>query len=600
MPHYRSHDFHSGIFFMFKANPFKLILALCVVSISAAGCNGSPDDSTTASPMTSEQGLLRHVPADTPYVFAMIDPLPDEVADKFEPKLDAMLTTYQEVLRAIVQTKLSDKSDAEDGEGTADDAAALLEELAGLLSVEGFRSAGIDRDSTMVFYGAGLLPVLRMTLSDGDLLDATIARMERKANQSMPGAMIVGQSYRYAGDEEARLVVAVIDDEFVMSIVPANLPEDLLKSVLGLTLPSSSIADSGELQKIIDDNGFQSHSVGLIDVERIVATFLDDQSGVNAELLTLMGYDGSILSDVCRSEIRSMASVAPRIVTGYTEISVEKFTSNTVVELRSDIALGLSTLSAPVPGLGSEQGALFSFGMSLDLLAAREFYASRLDALEAEPYQCELFAELQEGVVKGRDMLNQPIPPIVYSFKGFLAVLEDIKGMDLAKNQPPTSADFRLLISTGNAAGLIAMGAMFSPEIAALDLQPDGIPVRFESPQFAGMADAAYVAMTEDALALSIGAGTEARLGDMLTAAISEPTPFMSMEMDAARYYDFIAQAVALEDDEENPTPPELKAAIGEMIGIVGDMFSRMTIEVEFTDRGIEFPTTIVLSDETR
>ncbi len=582
---------------MFKANPFKLILALCIVSITAAGCNGAPDDSTIAPPMTSEQGLLRYVPADTPYVFAMIDPLPDDVADKFEPKLDAMLTTYQEVLRATVQTRATDKSDAEDGNGIPDEAAALLQELAGLLSIEGLRSAGIDRDSTMVLYGAGLLPVMRMTLSDGELLEATIARMEKKANQSMSVAMIDGQSYRYAGDEEARLVVAVIDDEFVLSIVPANLPEDFLKSVLGLTLPSSSIADTGELQKVIDDNGYLSHSVGLIDVERIVATFLDDQSGVNAELLTLMKYDGSVLSDVCKSEIRSMATVVPRIVTGYTEMSVEKFMSNTIIELRNDIAAGLSTLSAPVPGLGSEQGALFSFGMSLDLLAAREFYSSQLDEVEAEPYQCELFAELQEGVVKGREVLNQPIPPIVYGFKGFLAVVEDIKGMDLAKKQPPTSADFRFLISTDNAEGLLAMGAMFSPEIAALDLQPDGVPVQFESPQFAGMIDVAFVAMTEDALALSIGAGTEARLGDMLTAAISEPTPFMSMEMDAARYYDFIAQAVALEDDEENPTPPELKAAISEMIGVVGNMFSRMTIEVEFTERGVEFPSTVVMSD---
>ena len=599
MPEYHSHHFHNGNFFMFKANPLKLILALSFVSITAAGCNGSPDDSKIAPPSTAEQGLLRYIPADTPYVFAMIDPLPDEVADKFEPKLDAMLKTYQEVLRATIQTRAADKSDAEDENenGIPDEAAALLEELAGLLSIEGLRSAGIERDSTMVLYGAGLLPVMRMTLSDGDLLEATIARVEKEANQSMAVTMIDGQSYRYAGDEEARLVVAVIDDEFVISIVPTNLPEDSLKSVLGLTLPSSSIADTGELQKIIDDNGYQSHSVGLIDVERIVATFLDDQSGVNAELLTLMEYDGSVLSDVCKSEIRSMATVVPRIITGYTEMSVEKFTSNTIVELRSDIAAGLGTLPAPVPGLGSEQGALFSFGMSLDPLAAREFYASQLDAMEAEPYQCELFAELQAGVVQGREVLNQPIPPMVYGFKGFLAVIEDIQGLDLAKKQPPTSADFRFLIATNNAEGLLAMGAMFSPEIAALDLQPDGVPVRFESPQFANVVDVAYVAMTEGALALSMGAGTEARLGDMLTAAFSDPTPFMSMEMDAARYYDFIAQAVALEDDEENPTPPELKAAISEMVGVVGNMFSRMTIEIEFTERGVEFPTTIVLSD---
>jgi hypothetical protein len=337
--------------------------------------------------------------------------------------------------------------------------------------------------------------------------------------------------------------------------------------------------------------------VGLIDVGRIVATFLDDQSGVNAELLALMDYDGSELDDVCRAEIREMAEIVPRIITGYTEMSVDQFTSNTVIEIRSDIAAGLATLTAPVPGLGSEQGGLASFGMSIDLLAARDFYAARLDAMEADPYECGLFAELQNGVANGREALNQPLPPIVYGFKGFLAVVEDIDGMDLANDQPPTSVDARLLIAADNAAGLLAMGAMFSPEIAALDIQPDGEPVRFESPQLDGVVDAAYVAMTDDALAISVGQGTEARLADMLSADISSPHPFASMEMDAKRYYNLMAETMVLEEDDEDPTPPELKESIANLMTVVGDMFSRMTFQVNFTERGVELPSTVVLSD---
>ena len=580
---------------MLIAFPIKTILAVCFLSLVTAACTDSSDE--TASAPALDPGLLKYVPADTPYIFGMLDPLPDEVADKLEPKIDAILTSYRVVLQTIVEISAEKYSDSQGGDGLPDEAADALEELAGLLSIEGFRSAGIERDSTMVLYGVGLLPVMRMTLSDGALLDAAITRIEAKAKGSMSVATIDGQSYRYAGDEEARLIIAVIDNEFVLSIVPTNLTDELLKSVLGLTLPSSSIAESGELQKIIDDNGYLSHSVGLVNMERIVATFINDQSGVNQEALALMDYDVSELDDVCKSEIREMSGIAPRIVTGYTEMSVDRFVSNTIFELRSDIAAGLATLPAPVPGLGSEQGGLFSFGMSIDLLAAREFYESRLDSMEAGPYECELFADLQKSVEQGREALNQPIPPIVYGFKGFLAVVEDIKGMDLANKQPPTSADLRILVTTDNAAGLLAMGAMFSPEIAGLDIQPDGEPVKFESQQLAGVADAAYVAMTDNALAVSIGQDNEARLADMLFAAIVEPHPFMSMEMDTARYYEFIAKAMDIDDDEEDPTPPELKAAIGDILDVVGDMFSRMSFQVEFTERGVEFPTNIVLSE---
>lgn len=597
MRDYSSGHFCDGMFLMFNAFPSRTIIALAFVSIVALGCNGSPDK-TESAPAT-DPGLLKYVPADTPYVFAMLDPIPDDIADKFEPKLEAILAAYRELLQTIVELGVAKASDSEKAEGLPDEASGVLNELAGLLSVEGLRNAGIDRDSTMVMYGSGLLPVLRMAVTDGDLLEATIARIEEKANDSMSTASIAGQSYRFAGDEKAQLVIAIIEDEFVLSIVPTKLSEDLLKAVLGLTLPATNIADTGELQKIIDDNGFVQHSVGLVDVERIVATFLDDQSGVNAELLTLMDYGVSELDEVCKAEIRAMSGIVPRIITGYTELSVDKFTSNTIVELRSDIAKGLATLPAPVPGLGEKQDGLVAFGMSIDLLAARDFYAARLDAMEAEPYECHLFADLQAGVAQGREALNQPIPPIVYGFKGFLAVVESIEGMDLANNRPPTSARVRFLVAADDAAGLLAMGAMFSPEIAALDIRPDGEPVRFESPQLNGVADAAHVAMTDNALAISLGQGTEARLAGMLAAAISKPHPFVSMEMDAAQYYELIAETMVFEedDDEENPTPPELKAAIAELMTVLGDMFSRMTFQVEFTERGIEFPSTIVLSE---
>jgi hypothetical protein len=584
---------------MFKAVSFKTIITLCFLSIATVACTDSSDD--TVSPAALGAGLLKYVPADSPYVFAMLDPLPDAVADKLEPKVDAILKSYQGLLHQFVKISAEVAADAEGEDGLPEESLAALQEFGSLLSIEGLRSIGIERDSTAVLYGAGLLPVLRMTLSDGALFDAAIARIEENAQGSMTVATIDGQSYRYAGDDEGRLIIAVIENEFVVSLVPTNLSDDLLKSVLGLTLPSSSMADSGELHKIIDVNGFLSHSIGMIDIERIVATFLDDQSGVNKELLALMEYDDSELDDICKAEIREMGGIVPRIVTGYTEMSVDQFVSNTILELRDDIAAGLAALPAPVPGLGSEQGGVLSFGMSINLVALREFYEARLDAIEADPYECELFADIQDGVAQGRESLNQPIPPIVYGFKGFLAVVEDIQGMDLANNMRPTGADLRLLVTTDNAAGLLAMGAMFSPEIAGLDIKPDGVPVKFESQQMAGMVGAAYVAMTDTALALSIGDGVEARLGDMMSAAVNEPHPFMSMEMDSTRYYEFIGQTMQMEkdgdDDEEDEAAAEIKAAMSEIMVAVGDMFSRMTFQVYFTEHGVEFPSTIELAE---
>ena len=264
-------------------------------------------------------------------------------------------------------------------------------------------------------------------------------KLEESAATKMSVATIDNHEYRYAGDEKGRVIVAIIDNELVISLVPTELSEEHLKTVLGLTLPDQNIAQSGSLKNVADKYEFEDYFVGYIDMQQFASVFLDDQSGVNAELLSMLEFEGTQISDVCKSEMRSIAGVMPRIVAGYTDVSTEKISSKAVFELRDDLAAGVATMTGPVPGLGSDQGGIFSLGMSTDLMAAREFYSGRLDAMEAEPYECEDLAEFQYGVAAGREMLNQPLPPIVYGFKGFLAVVEDIEGLDFTKRN---STDF--------------------------------------------------------------------------------------------------------------------------------------------------------------
>ena len=577
---------------MLIARPARLLKGLYLLLLMLAACSGSPDEEEA---LASADGILRFIPADAPYVFAATEPLPEEAYRKLAPYVETIVQTYSSILLAAINQQPDDSSESHLDEETAKRLSSFIQQIAGMITEDGIPEAGIDRDSTGAVYGVGLLPVLRITLSDGSLFESTMTRMESEAGERMSVADLDGHPYRYAGNDEARVILAVIDDHLVATVVPANLPEASLKAVLGIELPGRNIAESGELAALSEEYGFRSYGLGMMDVQRIASTFLDDQTGVNRELLALGGYDASSLDEVCKAEIRSLAGVAPRIVSGYTDVTDEHIKSNTVIELRTDIAAGVQTLTAAVPGLGQPHDGLMSFGMSLNMLAAREFYSARLDALEKDPYECELFSGLQEGVAKGRELLNQPIPPIVYGFRGFLAVIEDIKGMDIAKQQPPTDVDMRVLVATDNAPGLLAMGAMFSPQIASMNLKADSKPVKLELPQVTSMADAAYVAMSESALALSFGNGSEAQLESMLAAGPTKPWPFMSLDMDAGRYYGFIGDAITINDGPEQP--PELAKAQGEVLQTFAKMFSRIYIDVLFTERGVEMPSTVQLAD---
>jgi hypothetical protein len=579
---------------MIKTNFARTFLPVIVAALTLAACGKSEEPSL----LTSKETLLRYVPAETPYVFASIEPLPDDLMDKLEPKLDRLLKAYQTVLREAIAMKQQEGGEQADSE-EAKRFSAVADELLSMLSLEGLRGAGIDRDSTAALYGNGLLPVLRATLSDGALFDGAIARLEKEAGQSLSVASIDGHDYRYVDIDKFRIIIAVIDDQAVVTLRPVDGGDDELRSALGLKLPGRSIADSGVLLELARQYGFTEHYAGLLDIERVAATFLDEASGPDAELLAAMDHDATELSDDCRAEMRSMAGIAPRIVFGYNAVSASRLDSSVIFELRDDIAAGLATLPAPVPGLGGDKGGLMSFGLSLNVQAARAFVEARVNAIQAEPYKCEHFADIQEAATNAKQGLSQPVPPIMYDFRGLLAIIDDIQGMDIATQTPPTSVDGQLLLAVQNAQGLVALGAMFSPELAQLNLQPDGKPVALDLPQLQGMGVDAYAAMTDDVVAIGVGENAAAKLAGMLQAKPSDPPPFASFSFDAARYYAFLGDAIAAAEpgDDEPEASPEMKAAVNDIMGLIAELYDRMVLEVLVTAHGAEIHSSVTLKD---
>ncbi len=572
----------------------RLCLILCAAALALSGCGKKTEAPSSA--LKSDDGILAYVPADTPYVFAGVTPLPDDVADKLESQNDVVLKMYGEAMMGFVEASAAD--------GEMDDSTrAIIEEIAGLMSIEKLREAGIGRDAQGALYGVGLVPVIRFSLTEGKAFEDTIARIEEKAGQKMTVATAGGQSYRYAGDDEARILLAVIDDYAVISFVPSALPESAVAAVLGVDRPDKNIAATGALADLAANYDFTAHGLGFVDIQRVTSTFVEPASGVNAELLSMMDYDAASVSPTCRTEALEMAATAPRLVAGYTEISVDELKSNTALELRSDLAKGLSALAAPVPGLGADHGGLFSFGMSLDIQAARDFYESRLDAVAADPYECEWFAEFQAGLEQGRQALNQPLPPIAYSIKGFVAVVDTAEGLDFATQPPPTDIDARLLVATENGPGIIAMGAMFSPELMALDMKADGKPVEVPLPPNPANFQSAFLALTDASLALALGDDASSRLSALLDTPVADPPPFMSVNMDAARYYRLMGETMTMDlpqadDDPMHGAPPvEMMASMSQMMTELGDIMERMQVDMIFTERGIEMPSTVTLAD---
>lgn len=571
----------------------RTVLLSLMSFLILAGCKEGGGSGNSPS---AEDSQLRFVPADTPYLFATGKPLPDKLFDKLEPQMDELLQAYQIVLREISRSMIAKNADGMDVEDMQR-VSGIVDELTTLLSIQGLRDAGFERSSSVAIFGHGLLPVLRISVSDSALFEAAIARIEKAAGETMDKAELDGHSYRLVGDEKGSLIIATIDNNVVFTFLPENFDDDQKRQLLGLKLPAKSLATADTVPGIIKKYGYTDYYVSYIDNQRIASTFIDGPTGLDVAFLNAIEIDIPKISPVCKAEIRDVVGIAPRIVIGYDEITADQMDATFVVEMRSDLALSLSKIAAVVPGLGKDPGGLLSMGFSVNLLELRSFYEGRLDALEADPFECEYFQEWQAGVAKGREVLNQPIPPIVYNLRGMNLLVDDVGDFDMANNVPPKEIDASVLIAMDDAETVIAMGTMFSPELAALNLQPDGKPIVLDLPQVQATGQKVFAAMLPDAVALSVGNGAEARVQEVLDADSGSPPPVFGMTMDAGRYYALIADSLVIENDADDAAElsPEARKALHDAMLVIAKMYDRMAMDVHFTENGLEIGSRVTL-----
>ena len=163
---------------------FRIVLGVSAIIFGLAACKG--DVARESHP------LLQYVPAESPYVMAYTKPLPDDLMDKFEPVVDKTLAGYERILRYKVSEILVELSKEEGGAEKAKQLQEFVDEFTSLMSVQGLRDAGIDRDSVFAIYGDGLLPVFRVELSARDKFDAAVGRLESKSPQKFQVGTVSG------------------------------------------------------------------------------------------------------------------------------------------------------------------------------------------------------------------------------------------------------------------------------------------------------------------------------------------------------------------------------------------------------------------------
>ena len=128
-----------------------------------------------------------------------------------------------------------------------------------------------------------------------------------------------GISYKYANAEQVNLIIATLDDQAVMTVVPASFDEGQVALALGAKTPRKNLKKSKTLRAIGKEYGFSEYLTGYVDIERLAGIFAGNTTDQDDEFFAAIGEQPPAVTDVCAAEIMGMAGIAPRVVFGYSD-----------------------------------------------------------------------------------------------------------------------------------------------------------------------------------------------------------------------------------------------------------------------------------------
>lgn len=511
----------------------KRYLALAVAGVLLAACGHKDKDAP-----------LAFVPADTPYVVANLDVLDDDTRKALLAQADAQLPAQLAQLKSTAEEMTEKDAD------TANLLKAIIAELDGK-SIETFaQNAGLNVKGRSAFYGLGLAPVLRFELNDAKAFDAFVGRLETAYGKKFDTATVDGQSYRKHVVAEAgtQVIIAVVGKQAVAAVLPADAAQPMLRQALGMDRPAKSIQDDDRLEKLAKDKGYQPWAIGQLDLTRALPLaaggkdpFFSAVFKAHAEAESAKTGEPVAnrlqIPPSCETDAARIASRVPSMSFGYTKLDAKHQDLRWDVALADDITKAFSGVKVELPGLGAAGNAPFDLSLALPVAQLRTFWGAQADAVAAKPFSCPAMLDLNDTFAKlGQVSQQAAMPP----FGDLLGLRVALDSFDAGSEGTTPKFTGRVVIGSSNPAALLAMGRLASPALAQLKLAQDGKPVALPQDMTAALGQPVSVAMSDKALALAVGQGEDAKLGDVLKAAAGDAGRMTRLHLNGDMYMAWI------------------------------------------------------------
>ncbi len=552
-------------------------LAMPFALLALAGCGQRID----------KDAPLAFVPADTPYVFANSEPIPEAATARWQEQMQAMWP----VMLAPLDKAMADLDRAHLPKNAAPVRVirALIDEIRGRDTLAKWREIGLSPTTHFAFYGVGLIPVLRLELADADAFRAAIARIEQASASTLDRARIGTQEILTIGTA-VQAVIAIERKHLVVSVLPAAADDTLKRRVLGIDRPARSLAESGEFVAFNDARGYLPYGSGWIDTRRSL-DLAETDPGI-AAFVRVAGGKPPEIDPACRTEFDAVAGKMPRLAGGYTAFDDTRVTIHARVDLAPDLAKKLIALAAATPGT-IDADALFDIAIALPVLRVRDFWVAQADAVAAAPFHCTLLAPLNAVFAALKLRLDRVIPPPLADLSGLRASASRVEWPQHAA-RPDVEAS--VLVGSANPSFLLNLARVSVPALRTLELAADGTPTAI--PQTA-LPDSARdmtfaAAMSGKAIAIATGRNEIDRLATRVNAAPGQPGVLVDAAYSGHIYSVF---ADAMQHFAER-MPAEQRAQFDmqrKLYAYYAQWFRRFGIRVAIVAEGIDVTETVEL-----
>jgi hypothetical protein len=570
-----------------------LIAALAILLVANA-C-GKSEDPVSAVPDAGSNDLLAYVPADTPYLAANLESIPENVLDSYLAKAQPVLDAMQDQLSQARQNM-----EADGNAGAVDPservAHALLSELDGNLNRAGLEGMGFDLRAHKVVYGVGAFPVVRLGLSDSNALRATVLRVLENADVSAPELDYQGVSYWKVSDDDpsdvpAGLYISILEDHVAFGILPTVAEAELLPAFLGLDMPAQNDARN-RLASLNQAQGYEPYGTGILKTHALIDALVQPDSLVGRAMAASTQVSHPPLTPECISEMHGLADNAPRMTMGVQELTENLVAMQYRVETPESLAGQLMGLVSEIPMVDALSGKIVEFAFGLKFGPVRDFLVEKATAITANPYQCEHLARLNDQAAEGLAKLGQPMPPFLNNFRGIrVSLTEYIMGREAI----PETARGHLALHVEQPQMLVGMAQMLVPDLAELAMTPGDPPVRLPQNMIPTPGIVAYAAMSSDAIGIAVGEGEEQGLPAFLDEENGPEGMFMSASYDMSAYLEYkelfadqVGNAYQVPDDSHGAHSAGANEIEEAAAAAFRDVADRNTTTLSFTNEGLE------------